>query len=108
MGIKRERGARMNVAVAGGGMVGSDAEGDNLAASATAVGCAQSSAKFSVLEHMVGGEHGDDRLRVMRRHPGGRVADGGGAVAPVRLQQDRGPRADLPQLLSDRKRYSVW
>ena len=68
-------------------MVGGDAEGGEL---------------FSVLEHMVGGENGDDGLRVVRSRPGDRGADdGGGAIAPVRLKQDRGLSADLPQLLSD-------
>ena len=58
---------------------------------------------FSVLEHMVGREHGDDRLRIARSRPGGRRADGGGAVAPVRLKQDHRLGADLPQLLGDPK-----
>jgi hypothetical protein len=62
---------------------------------------------FSVLEHMVGGENGDDGLRVARSRPGGRGADGGGAVAPVRLEQDLGLGADLPQLLSDPKTIFV-
>ena len=58
---------------------------------------------FPVLEHMVGGENGDDGLRVARSRPGGRSADGGGAVAPVRLKQDLSLGADLPQLLGDPK-----
>ena len=52
---------------------------------------------------MVGGEHGDDRLRVARSRPGGRGADGGGAIAPVRLEQDHRLGADFPQLLGDPK-----
>ena len=52
---------------------------------------------------MVGGEHRDDRLGIMGRSPGGRGADRGGAVAPVRLEHDRRLGADLPQLLGDAK-----
>ena len=85
-------------------MVGGDAEGDDFACIGRRVGLrAKSSELFSVLKHMVGGEHGDDRLRIMGRRPGGRGADGGGAVAPVRLEHDRRLGADLPQLLGDAK-----
>ena len=52
---------------------------------------------------MVGGEHGDDRLRVAGRGPRRRGADGGGAVAPLRLEQDRRLGADLRELLGDAK-----
>ena len=108
MGIKRQRGARMDVTVAGGGMVGGDAEGDNFAHLGHRIGLrAKPGELFSVLEHMVGGENRDDGLRVARSRPGGRGADGGGAIAPVRLKQDRGLGADLPQLLSDPKAIVV-
>ena len=104
MGIERQRRARMNVTVAGRGMVGRDAEGDNFARIGRRVGLrAKLGELFSVLKHMVGGEHGDDRLRIARSRPGGRGADGGGAVAPVRLEQDHRLGADLPQLLGDPK-----
>jgi hypothetical protein len=58
---------------------------------------------FAVLEHMVGGENGDDGLRVAHSRPGGRGADGGGAIAPVRLEQDHRLGANLPQLLGNAK-----
>ena len=94
----------MDVTVAGGGMVGGDAEGDDFARIGHRAGLrAKLGELFSVLEHMVGGEHGDDGLRVARSRPGGRGADGGGAIAPVRLEQDRRLGADLPQLLGDPK-----
>jgi len=57
---------------------------------------------------MVGGEHGDDRLRVARSRPRGRGADSGGAIAPVRLEQDRRLGADLSQCSATRKRYSIF
>ena len=36
LGIERQRGARVNVTIAGGGMVGGDAEGDDFAGAAAA------------------------------------------------------------------------
>ena len=102
--IERQRSARVNVTVAGGGMVGGNAEGDDFARIGRRVGLrAKLGELFSVLKHMVGGEHSDNRLRIVGRRPGGRCADGGGAVAPVRLEQDHRLGANLPQLLGDPK-----
>src|SRR5258708_35826293 len=94
----------MNVSVAGCGMVGRDAEGDDFAGRGRRIGLgAKLGELFSVLKHMVGGEHGDDRLWVARTRPRGRGADSGGAIAPVRLEQDRRLGADLSQFLGDAK-----
>ena len=104
VGIERQRGARMNVTIARGGMVGGDPEGDDFARVGRRVGLrAKPGELFSVLKHMVGGEHGDNRPRIVGRRPCGRGADSGGAVAPVRLEQDHRLGADLPQLLGDAK-----
>ncbi len=85
-------------------MVGGDAEGDDLARVGQSVGLrAKPGELFSVLKHMVGGEHRHDRLRITRRRPCGRGSDSGGAIAPVRLEQDHRLGADLPQLLGDAK-----
>src|SRR3984885_12457773 len=98
----------MDVTVACGGMVGGDAEGDNFARISDRVGLRTKLGElFAVLEHMIGGENSDDGLRVVRGRPDGCGADGGGAVPPVRLKQDLGLGADLPQLLSDPKAIFV-
>ena len=73
------------------------------AAAASQAWCAEPGESFSVLKDMVGREHGDDRLRIALCRPGGRGADGRGAVAPVRLEQNHRLGADLPQLLGDAK-----
>ena len=102
--IEFQRRAGMNVTVAGRGMVGGDAKSDNLPPMGRRVGLrAKRGEALSVLENMVGGEHGDDRLRLARSRPGGRRADSGGAIAPVRLEQDHRLGADFPQLLGDPK-----
>ena len=94
----------MNVAIASGGMVGGDAEGNDFARIGRRIGLrAKTCELLSVLEHMVGGEHGDDRLRIARGRPSGPGADSGGAIAPVRLKQGGRLGADLPQLLGDAK-----
>ena len=85
-------------------MVGRDAEGDDFAGRRhVARLSAQPGELLSVLKDVVGREHGHDRLRIAGRRPGGRGADRGRAVAPLRLEQDRRLGADLPQLLGDAK-----
>ena len=102
LGIDRERLARMDIAVAGRGMVGRDAEGDDLAGVGGDAGLgAEFGECLPVLEHMIGGEHRDDRLGVAHRRPGRGSADGRGAVAPLRLEQDRRLGPDLLQLFGD-------
>ena len=83
-------------------MVGRDAEGDDLAGRGRVEGLGAEPREFlSVLEDMVGREHGHDRLRIALRRPGGRRADGGGAVAALGLEQNCRLGPDLPQLLGD-------
>ena len=53
------------------------------------------------LNDVVGGQHRDDGLGIAHRRPGRAGADGRGAVAPFRLEQDRRLGADLLQLLGD-------
>jgi hypothetical protein len=50
---------------------------------------------------MIGGEHRHDALGVADRRPRRGSADGRGAVAPFRLEQDRRLGPDLLQLLGD-------
>ena len=93
----------MDVTVAGGGIVGGDAERDDFARIAgTCVGLRKSlTAFFSVLKHMVGGEHGDDRLRIVGRRPGGAPPAAAARPAPARLEQDHRLGDNLLQLLGD-------
>ena len=103
-GVDRERLSRVNVAVAGRRMIGRDAESDDFAGRSDVERLgAQPGELLSVLKDVVGCEHSHDRLRIAGRRPGGRGADRGRAVAPLRLEQDRRLGADLPQLLGDPK-----
>src|ERR1700733_4024027 len=103
-GIEFQRHARMNVAIARGGMVGVAPKVTISPALAAAVGLgAEPRELLSVLEHMVGGEHGDNCLRIARGRPSRCGADSGGAITPVRLEQCGRLGSDLPQLRSDAK-----
>ena len=103
-GVDRERLSRVNVAVAGRRVIRRDAEGDDFAGRRDVERLsAQPGKLLSVLKDVVGCEHSHDRLRIAGRRPGGRGADRGRAVTPLRLEQDRRLGADLPQLLGDPK-----
>jgi hypothetical protein len=67
---QRQRGPWVNITVADRRMVGRDAEGDDLARRGRRISLrAKLSESFSVLKHVVGREHGDDRLRIVSRRP---------------------------------------
>ena len=102
--IDRQRLPGMDVAVAGRRMVGGHPEGDDLAGFRRRAGLGAQPGEFRpVLEHMVGGQHRHHRRGIPPRRPGRRRPDRRGAVAPLRLEQDRRLGADLLQLLGDPK-----
>ena len=71
-------------------------------ASAATPACAQSCANFAPsLNTWSAANTATTVFGIARRRPGRRRADGRGAVAPLRLEQDRRLGADLLQLLGD-------
>ena len=97
-----QRLAGMDIAVAGRRMVGWHAECDDLASLGRDAGPGAEFRELrSLLENVVGRQHRDQCFGVLRRRPGGSRADGRGAVASLRLEQDSGLGADLLQLLCD-------
>jgi hypothetical protein len=102
--IDRERLGGMDIAVAGRRMIGHNPEGDDFASGSRYAGPrAELSEPLSIPEDMVGGEHGDDGLRIERRRPGSPRSDRGRAVTPFGLEQDRRLRADVFELLGNAK-----
>ncbi len=106
--VRDRCGAGPDVAVAGGGSGGGNAEGDDVALCGGLCRLrAQGLESFDFLHDMVGGEHGDDGVG---RAGGGDFAgdgDGGGGIATLRLKHDLPLNADLLHLLLHEKAVIV-